>query len=482
MFKHVLCVYPYRRELSNYGFLPPLGLEYIAAVIAPHALTLDVEDLRKEPGHTRDFLRPETDLVCFSVNWDRDAEFPRDEIRSVPRSILTIIGGRHASEDPAKWLADCPNVDVVVRGDGEEAMEEILKGTPLRDITGISFRIDGRIVHNAPRQLGPIHDAPFPDRRSRRQPYPVVISGLSMGVAMDLVAGSRGCPFNCAFCSFNRNPWGQKRDWSGRSPESIVQELSEVSAPFVAFTDDLFTWDMDRVEKICDLILERGIRKKYIINARLELARRPDVLRKMERAGFMALLLGIESAQDKTLRAMRKGFDTAKIREYCKVLSHSRMFLHGYFILGNVGETEEEMLQIAPFARELGLDTLGLSVLRASPYSGLEELVAANPGYHIDPTGKIYSDALSTQDLSEMRRRTHRRFYTAGQVLHLLRKGVQNGGFSLLPGLIPRLPRLLARRVLHARRRAARRAAKSRAVITGGCPFQSQARSSPASR
>ena len=68
---------------------------------------------------------------------------------------------------------------------------------------------------------------------------------------------------------------------------------------------------MDRVERICDLILERGIRKKYVVQARLEIARRPEVIDKMELAGFSMLLLGIESAQDKTLRSMRKGFNTA---------------------------------------------------------------------------------------------------------------------------------------------------------------------------
>ncbi len=460
MFKHVLCVYPYRRELSHFGFLPPLGLEYIAAVLAPHANALETVDLRKEPGHTKDFLRAETDLVCFSVNWDRDAEFLLEEIRSVPPGIFTVIGGRHASEDPERWMTSCPNVNVLVRGDGEAAVEELCRGVPLEQIAGVSSRRDGRIVHNAARKLGPIRDTLLPLRRARRQPYPIIFEGVSMGEDMDLVAGSRGCPFNCQFCSFSRNPWGEKRAWSGRSPESIARELAEIPSRFVAFTDDLFTFDMDRVERLCDLILARGIRKKYIINARLEIARRPDVLKKMEQAGFTILLLGIESAQDKTLRAMRKGFDTAKIREYCEVLKRSRMFLHGYFIMGNIGESAEDMLQIAPFAREIGLDTLGISELRASPYSGLKELVAANPNYHIAENGKIYSDELSTEDLKELRRRIHRRFYTAGQVLRLLRKGIQDGGLAFLPSLLPRLPRLLAKTTARALRRRKRRLRK----------------------
>ena len=190
---------------------------------------------------------------------------------------------------------------------------------------------------------------------------------------------------------------------------------------------------MDRVERICDLILQRGIRKKYIINARLEVARRPDVLRKMERAGFVALLLGIESAQDKTLRAMRKGFDTAKIREYCAVLRGYRISLLGYFILGNIGESEQEMLQIAPFAHELGLDAIILSILQARPYSGLDELVAANPAYHIAKNGKVFSDELSIKELRQLRGRINREFYTAGQVLQILGKGARQEGSLFFP-------------------------------------------------
>ncbi len=445
MFKHVLCVYPYRRELKHSDFWPPLGLELIASVLHPHARVIDVIDLRKEAGRTKDFLRPETDIVCFSINWDLDPESLRTEILSIPPGIFILLGGRHATKNPEYWLSTYPNVTAVARGDGEETTEEFCQGMPLEKIAGLSFRKDGKICHNPNRKVGPVRDDLFPNRRLRRYVYEVAIEGMSTGLAIDTLAASRGCPFNCAFCSFSRNPWGEKRSWSARSPESVVEELAQIESNIVGFTDDLFTFDVDRVEQICELILARGIRKKYIINARLEIARRPDILRKMERAGFALLLLGVESAQDKTLRAMRKGFDTAEIREHFKVLRGSRMFLHGYFILGNIGESVEEMFHIAAFAREIGLDTLGLSTLRLSPYSGLEELLARSPGYHVAPNGKIYSDHCSSRELRHLRRRILREFYTADHLFHLAHKGLQNGVLSFLPALLPRLPEIVWR-------------------------------------
>ncbi|MHC4249508.1 MAG: B12-binding domain-containing radical SAM protein [Planctomycetota bacterium] len=461
MYKHVLCVYPYRTELGRDAYFPPLGLECIAGVFEKHAESIDVVDLRRETKRTVDFLRPETDLVAFSVNWDCEGPFVRDEIRSVPSRVLTVVGGRHATNDPEAILADCRNVDILVRGDGEEVVEEIAVGSPLGGIAGISFRNgkapDSRsgICHNPVRQPGPARDDLWPNRRLRRYEYPLGIEGFSSHMTLDSVASSRGCPFSCTYCSFSRNPWGTKRGWSARSPESVVNELEEIDADVVAFTDDNFTHDMDRVERICDLIVARGIRKRYLVNARLEIARRPDVIRKMERAGFSMLLLGIESTQDRTLLSMRKGFDTAKVREYFRVLRRSRMLLHGYFIIGNIGETEREMLYTSRFAHELGIDSLGLCILRDSPHSGMADLVAASPGYHIDAARRVYSDKYSSGHLRQLRRRINRQFYTMGHVVHVLKKALRNK--AMTPLMMVSLPAfLIYKGIQHGLRKAFR--------------------------
>jgi radical SAM superfamily enzyme YgiQ (UPF0313 family) len=448
-FRHVLFTYPYRRDLGKMSFLPPLGLEFIAAAVEPFTDDLDIVDMRQETGRTKDFLRPDTDMVCFSVNWNRDAKFLREEIRSIGSGIPVVLGGRYATEDPEMWLSQFRNVTMVVRGDGEEAMEEFCRGLPLEDIAGVSYRKDGRIVHNANRKPGPVRDNLYPNRGRRRYKYDINFEDINTGLTIDTLSSSRGCPYNCTFCSFSRNPWGQKRPWSARSPESVVEELSQIEAPIVGFTDDLFTLKMDRVERICDLIIARNIRKKFLINARLEIARHPKILRKMEQAGFVLLMLGIESTCDKTLRSMGKGFDTQQIREYCKVLRDSSMFLHGYFILGNIGESIEEMRQISSFAHELGLDTIAISTLRLSPHSGLEELVASNPGYKIARSGKIYSDLCSCRELRQLRRRINREFYCTGQILKLGRKSIANGAIVLVPGLfllLPKIAKALVRR------------------------------------
>jgi radical SAM superfamily enzyme YgiQ (UPF0313 family) len=418
--------------------------QIIATLLEAHADSLDVVDLRREAGRTSDFIRRDTDLVCFSINWDLEVSFVGAEIASVPSEISTILGGRHVSGDPEAWLRKHPNVDVVVRGDGEEIIEEIARGMPLDEIGGISFRRSGEVVHNEARDPGPLRDDVFPDRRLRRTKWSLALWGLPSHLSFDTISSSRGCPFNCRFCSFSRSPWGSKRSWSARSPESVVEEIAAIEADAIAFTDDNFAHDMDRVEEICDLLIERRIRKKYAINARLEIARRPDVLKKMREAGFFMLLMGIESAQDKTLRSMRKGFDTAKIRECFEVLRRSGMLVHGYFIVGAVGETEREMREIGSFARELGISTLTLCILRNERHSGVDELVAESPGYHLAADGCVYSDEQSVEDLERICDEIYRSFYSPRTLLRILRLGFATGIFGLRTAL--ELPLLAIRR------------------------------------
>ncbi len=129
MFRHVLCVFPYRHTRSSKTSFPPLGLEYVAAALRPYAERIELVNFRHErTPSTQRFLRPETDLVCYSINWAEDLDRIRDDINALPAGVMTILGGRTATEDPRYWLEACPHADAVVCGDGEQAMAEIAQG------------------------------------------------------------------------------------------------------------------------------------------------------------------------------------------------------------------------------------------------------------------------------------------------------------------------------------------------------------------
>ncbi|MCE5269583.1 MAG: B12-binding domain-containing radical SAM protein [Planctomycetaceae bacterium] len=428
MYRHVLCVFPYPRTRSSKTSFPPLGIEYIAAALRPYAERIDVINFRHErTPSSRHFLRPDTDLVCYSINWRSDLELIERDINALPPGVMVILGGRTATEDPRHWLDACPNVGAIVCGDGEQAIAEIASGRPWAEIDGLVRRgEDGQLVFNPPRPNAPLDDDLMPARDLRRHPYYMTSKGISTGIKIDQITGSRGCPFNCKFCSFSINPWGVKRRWAARSPESIVREIEQIDADLVMFVDDVFTNQPERVIAICDLLIAKKIRKNYIVNARLEIAEHPDVLRKMEQAGFLALLIGVESTQDATLKSMGKGFTVEQIRKRFEVLRKSKMIINAYFIVGNIGETKEQMLSTATFARSLGIDIIHVSRLRNAPYSGLEAIVEQTPGYHISEDGFIYSDACSVDCIADLRKQIDRRFHTplhvAGVVIKLWRR------------------------------------------------------------
>jgi len=422
-YKNALCVYPYKYELKTVGFLPPIGLEYIASAIEDAVERVTVIDLRYETSPLSAFIEPDTDLVLVSYNWDVEEEFVRKTINSIPEGITVLVGGRHATEFVNELFEEIPRIDAIARGDGEEIAREFVRKGICPEIDGLSFRENGSIVHNRNRSLAPAPNDFFPNRKLRRYKYMVALEGFTSDVQVDLMMGSRGCPYNCKFCDFKFNPLGEKRKWSVRTPESVLAEIKTIEAGVIGFADDIFTADMDWVERLCDLILQEGIKKKFAINARLELAKRPDVLKKMYQAGLIAFLMGIESAQDKTLASMKKGFDTEKVREYFRVLRRFNFIYHCYFIIGNIGETRDEIMEIVPFAHALGVDTLGLSVLRATKYSPLKEMLKDFQDYHIEEgSGKVYSDMLSLEELQQLRRDVNASFFNVRVILRVLKK------------------------------------------------------------
>jgi radical SAM superfamily enzyme YgiQ (UPF0313 family) len=413
--------------LKSYGFFPPLGLEYVASAIEDIVESVKIIDLRFEKKPLSAFIDKNTDLVLVSYNWGEEEEFVKGIINSIPENITLIVGGRYATERVNELLADIPRIDGIVRGDGEEIAKEIVQEGISADIDGLSFRSNGKIVHNKNRDLEAVPSDYYPNRKLRRAKYMVTLDEFTSDIQMDLMLGSRGCPYNCKFCDFKFNPLGEKRKWSVRRPESVVAEIKTIEADVIGFADDIFTADMDWVERICDLIIKEGIKKKYVVNARLEVAKRPDVLKKMYEAGFMAFLLGIESAHDKTLASMNKGFTTAKVREYFAVLRQFNFIYHCYFIIGNIGETKDEMLDIVNFSHELGVDTLGLSILRATKYSPLKDMVKGLDDYHVEEgSGKVYSNTISVAELQQIRRNVNASFFTISVILRILRKLIRH--------------------------------------------------------
>jgi radical SAM superfamily enzyme YgiQ (UPF0313 family) len=334
-----------------------------------------------------------------------------------------VVGGKQATDCVDEIFEACPNVDVIVRGEGEESIVEVAQGTDLSEIGGISYRVGGSIIHNKNRPLPEVDRYSYPDRSLRRQEYHMNVGGLALRThQFDIILTARGCPHNCKFCTFNLNPLGQRRNYSARSVDSVMEEIRQVAANIILIADENFFVNPHRAKQICERMIEKGINKQFIVQARIEIFEHPDVLEAAARAGIKALLLGIESPQDRILEQLNKGFDTAKLRRAFDTFSRFPFYYHGYFIYGNVTETEEEMMQIPVFAKELGLDSITYQKLRIEKYSPLRELVEATPGYYIGDDCIVYSESLGRPGLKRISKQITRKFYSPMQIWRMAKK------------------------------------------------------------
>jgi radical SAM superfamily enzyme YgiQ (UPF0313 family) len=409
---------------------PPTGLEYVATSAKGLVDKITLMDLRYEQDLVDTdkllaFISSQIDILCVSISWDRQIDEICQMLNRVPDNIPLVVGGYTATEKVAELFNACPTINIIVRGEGEETIKEILKGNPLKNIPGISYRENGLIRHNPNRPLPDVNTLAAPDRSLRRNEYAFALNGIKIAdISFDSVLSARGCPFNCKFCTFSLNPLGQKRNYSARSVNSVVDEIQGLKAGVIILSDDDFCADPKRAEKICDLIIERKIKKRFMAQVRLDIAKHPMLLEKMVKAGFKALLIGIESPHDWILKQLNKGFNQAAIRKYFKVLIKYPIFYNGYFIYGNIGETETEMLYIGQFAKEIGVDSIACNKLRIEKFSPLRELAEKTPGYHITENGHLYSDAYSEAAIKKIGRRIKFSFYTPSRYVKILWRNI----------------------------------------------------------
>ena len=423
-FKSACFIYPDDGEGSRYDrMFPPLGLELVAASVRdviPNRLLIDLRFDRD----WQDILPPDTDVIALSFLWD----MPLPQVYALVRRIrsrrpgATIVAGGRFAEAKRETLVSAPpeeRVDVVFAGPDDGRFRTFVESGSAEQIAGVSFLKDWKHCATPFPPYGPIPDLPLPDRSLRRARYGLIRrDGLDLGLATDAIQSSRGCPFHCSFCTFNRDSEGRQIKYTARSAQSVADELEEIDAPFVTFVDDLAFHRPDRMEELCEVLLERRIRKIYAIETRINMGMRPEVVEKMAHVGFRYVTFGIESMHDHVLKFLNKDLNRKTIEKAFAKIRHVPMFFISNFIIGNVGETREEMLQIPEWARQIGLDSIMIHPLRCRGPEPLTAQVLAAPGYHIDPESKrVYSDALSVADILAIERQIKRAFWTPKQKL-----------------------------------------------------------------
>ena len=292
------------------------------------------------------------------------------EVKKAKPTTIVVIGGPHVTFIDDEILLNETNIDIIVRGEGEQTIIEIAQkvtnNETLYNITGTTVRKDNRIIRNPDRDLiENLDELPFPSLdHFQLDRYRI------FGRRMFPVITSRGCPFQCSFCITSR-VFGKKTRM--RTPESVVNELewlkNKYSADAYTFFDDTFTLDRNRAIKICDEIISRKIDLPWDCQTRVDQIT-PEILDKMKKAGCKMITFGIESGCQNMLDAMNKKTTVEQNKLGIKMIKEAGITVVTSVIIGFPDESVEMTKQTLGFIQKLKPDNAFVCV--ATPYLGTD--------------------------------------------------------------------------------------------------------------
>lgn len=298
------------------------------------------------------------------------------QIRATNPRVRLAFGGVFASLSAPLVKLQCPEVDFVCRGDGEQLVLDLLErlDDPV-DVGGLTWAKDGQVINNPNRTMERHLDQwPFPDRESLPLDFvesmPLDVPAVLSMERFTTMQTSRGCPWPCVFCDI---PVFNEGKWRSRSPQHVVDEFKHLQAlgyGAVYFVDDHFLLQPKRIEAICSGIIEAGVTIQWGCEGRVDSVAQ-HLFPAMAKAHCRTLMFGLESGSQKILDRLQKE-QTLKEAETAVVTAKRSgiEIVHGFFVVGNPDETVEDMKATFEFAAKLPLDTFGfnrLCVYRGTP-------------------------------------------------------------------------------------------------------------------
>jgi radical SAM superfamily enzyme YgiQ (UPF0313 family) len=379
-------------------------------------------------------------FTCTTPGMARAHEIAAD-IKKINPQIKVVMGNIHPTVLPEETLRD-PNVDLVVRGEGEftflESLQAFEGGGDIRKIAGISHRLNGGYNHNVNRQYQKDLDV-FPPVNWK------LLTDFNDSYTIEWILTSRGCPYKCVFCSA-RSVSGFKYRFN--SPQRVIEEVDVVvqsyGTNFFSFADDNFVVKKDRTRDICKLLIDRGYHKstKWLCQTRADAVDEP-LLELMREAGCEYISFGIETGTQRLLDLIGKSLSIETIEQAVNMAHRVGIKTRGSFMLGLPTETREDSLATIDFALRLPLDIAKFNL--AVPYPGTELLNMAiaeglqvtddwsniNTAAGLSNTQAFYiPNGRTMTELARLQKRAHTRFYLRPrQIWRILKR--ENIDFNL---------------------------------------------------
>jgi anaerobic magnesium-protoporphyrin IX monomethyl ester cyclase len=380
----------------------PLGLLYIAAVLdnAEHKVEIldafmtgssfrkmrDTTNVGMPYGKIKEEIRrKKPDIVGIANPFTCQVEHAirvGNIVKEVDPTILTVVGGPHVTAVPVEFLEEAKNIDIAVIGEGEHTMLDIVKFfegyKKISDVQGIAYRKNGAITQNSPRPfIKNLDELPYPAYHLvEMEQYlnPKKIEYRSFKDRAISMITSRGCPFNCNFCSVHLH---MGKMFRVHSVNYVINHIEYVVNKYgvktIFFEDDNLTFDLKRFEAICDRIIERGIRFNWetpngIRGDFLTLS----LLKKMKKSGCQSVFFGIESGDQFVLdNIIDKSLNLKEVVKVAKMCKEIGLSTAAFYIIGFPGEKKENMLKTVELALKLKREyDVGMLLHVATPSCG----------------------------------------------------------------------------------------------------------------
>lgn len=358
---------------------PPLGVLYLATILNEKGLEVSVLDQPAKGftvGETAKWVEKEDpDILGFSTfaSSGRTAALISNEVKKRDPDLIVVFGNYYATFNSERVLRKYPSVDLIVRGEGENTIVDLAnylrKEEKLQEIPGITFRKGKNIVSTPERPLiKDLDSLPFPDRSLSDIKYQSMIAGAKVATKkFTSIVSSRGCVYNCRFCSCQR--FAQNR-WRPRSVQNTLEELHLLASEGyeqLIFVDDCFTLNQKRVINLCRRIRKEKIQFEWTCEGRVDSCS-SELFRELAKAGCKLIYFGIESANQRILNYYEKKTTPYQSRKAVEKARKAGIdVIIGSFILGAPDETREEIQNTIKFAEQIAIDFPQFNILGVYP-------------------------------------------------------------------------------------------------------------------